>query len=109
MTSDQEEDSAPAHLHAQYRAMLLDPEAAGDEVAPVHAPSDSSRRARAGPPQPSPNREQASQCQNGERSPPEKRALRSRHVPESTSDHAGNKQREPGDQIEHPKSRPSQF
>ena len=45
MTSDQEEDSAPAHLHAQYRAMLLDPEAAGDEVAPVHAPSDSSRRA----------------------------------------------------------------
>ena len=27
--------------------MLLDPEAAGDEVAPVHAPSDSSRRAAA--------------------------------------------------------------
>src|SRR5258705_1370757 len=50
MTSDQEEDSAPAHLHAQYRAMLLDPEAAGDEVAPVHAPSDSSRRAVAFPP-----------------------------------------------------------
>src|SRR5712672_1046514 len=45
MTSDQEEDSAPAHLHAQYRAMLLVPQAAGEEVAPVHAPSDSSRRA----------------------------------------------------------------
>src|SRR5712675_2252008 len=45
MTSDQEEDSAPAHLHAQYRAMLLDPKARGEEVAPVHAPSDSSRRA----------------------------------------------------------------
>src|SRR5258705_671345 len=45
MTSDQEDDSAPAHLHAQYRAMSLDPEATGDEVAPVHAPSDSSRRA----------------------------------------------------------------
>jgi MFS family permease len=29
------------HLHAQYRAMLLDREAAGDEVAAVHAPSDS--------------------------------------------------------------------
>src|SRR5258708_6814850 len=45
MTSDQEEDSAPAHLHAQYRAMLLDPKARVEEVAPVHAPSDSSRRA----------------------------------------------------------------
>jgi MFS family permease len=32
-----------AHLHAQYRAMLLDPKAAGDEVAAVHAPSDSSK------------------------------------------------------------------
>jgi MFS family permease len=31
------------HLHAQYRAMLLDPKAAGDEVPEVHAPSDSSR------------------------------------------------------------------
>src|SRR3981081_1536912 len=30
------------HLHAQYRAMLLDPTARGDEVAAVHAPSDSS-------------------------------------------------------------------
>jgi MFS family permease len=29
------------HLHAQYRAMRLDPTAAGDEVAAVHAPSDS--------------------------------------------------------------------
>ncbi len=46
MPSDHE-DSAPAHLHAQYRAMLLDPEAAGDEVAPVHAPSDSSQGAAA--------------------------------------------------------------
>jgi MFS family permease len=46
MSSDQE-DSAPAHLHAQYRAMLLDPEAAGDEVAAVHAPSDSSPDAAA--------------------------------------------------------------
>src|SRR6266852_5033828 len=27
------------HLHAQYRAMLVDLEAAGEEVAPVHAPS----------------------------------------------------------------------
>src|SRR5260370_6514301 len=35
------------HLHAQYRAMLLDPQAAGDEVADVHAPSDSSRRSAA--------------------------------------------------------------
>ena len=31
------------HLHAQYRAMSLDPQAAGDEVAPVHAPSDPSQ------------------------------------------------------------------
>jgi MFS family permease len=30
-----------AHLHAHYRAMLLDPKAAGEEVAAVHAPSDS--------------------------------------------------------------------
>jgi MFS family permease len=30
-------------LHAQYRAMLLDPPAVGDEVAAVHAPSDSQR------------------------------------------------------------------
>jgi MFS family permease len=30
-------------LHVQHRAMLLDPEATGDEVAAVHAPSDSSR------------------------------------------------------------------
>src|SRR3984957_18331468 len=30
-------------LHAQYRAMLLDPEAADDEIAAVHAPSDSQR------------------------------------------------------------------
>jgi MFS family permease len=29
------------HLHAYYRAMLLDREAAGDEVAVMHAPSDS--------------------------------------------------------------------
>jgi MFS family permease len=29
--------------HAQYRAILLDPVAAGEEVAPVHAPSDSSK------------------------------------------------------------------
>src|ERR1700712_5381992 len=45
MTRDH--DAAPAHLHAHYRAMLLDPEAAGDEVAPVHAPSDSRPRAAA--------------------------------------------------------------
>src|SRR6202012_2401330 len=32
-----------AHLHAQYRAMLLDREAAGGEVAAVLAPSDSSK------------------------------------------------------------------
>jgi hypothetical protein len=50
-----------------------------------------------------------SETQNGERQPPKKRALRSHHIPESTSAHTGNKQREPGDQIEHPKSRPSQF
>jgi MFS family permease len=31
------------HLHAQYRAMSLDRRAAGDEVAAVHAPSDSSK------------------------------------------------------------------
>jgi MFS family permease len=30
-------------LHAQYRAMLLDPKAMGDEVAVVHAPSDSAK------------------------------------------------------------------
>src|SRR3981081_1770016 len=30
------------HLHAQYRAMLLDPNARGDEVAAVHAHSDRS-------------------------------------------------------------------
>src|SRR5467141_1333037 len=35
--------SVAVHLHAQYRAMLLDPKAAGDEVAAVHAPADSSR------------------------------------------------------------------
>jgi hypothetical protein len=29
------------HLHAQYRAMWLDPAAGDDEVAAVHAPSDS--------------------------------------------------------------------
>src|ERR1700712_3036775 len=45
MTRDH--DAAPAHLHAHYRAMLLDPEARSDEVAAVHAPSDSSRRAAA--------------------------------------------------------------
>jgi MFS family permease len=33
------------HLHAQYRAMLVDPEAACVEVAAVHAPSDSSESA----------------------------------------------------------------
>src|SRR6202158_710900 len=33
--------SVAVHLHAQYRAMLLDPEAADDEVAVVHAPSES--------------------------------------------------------------------
>src|SRR4030081_4127709 len=38
-----DEGSVVLHLHAQYRAMLLDPRAAGDEVAAVHAPSDSSR------------------------------------------------------------------
>jgi MFS family permease len=31
------------HLHAQYRAMLLDRRAVADEVPPVHAPSDSSK------------------------------------------------------------------
>jgi MFS family permease len=31
------------HLHAQYRAMRLDPKAGRDEVAAVHAPSDSSK------------------------------------------------------------------
>ena len=31
--------SVAVHLHAHYRATLLDPKAAGDEVAPVHAPS----------------------------------------------------------------------
>jgi MFS family permease len=36
--------SVVLHLHAQYRAMLLDPEAARDEVAEVHAPADSSKR-----------------------------------------------------------------
>src|SRR6202163_1747282 len=35
--------SVALHLHAQYRAMLLDPRPAGDEVADVHAPSDSSK------------------------------------------------------------------
>ncbi|MDB5639277.1 MAG: transporter [Bradyrhizobium sp.] len=35
--------SVAVHLHAHYRAMLLDREAADDEVADVHAPSDSSR------------------------------------------------------------------
>jgi MFS family permease len=30
-------------LHAQYRAMLLDPKAVADEVAAVHAPTDSSK------------------------------------------------------------------
>jgi MFS family permease len=34
-------------LHAQYRAMLLDPEAAGGEVAAVHARTDSSQHSRA--------------------------------------------------------------
>src|ERR1700730_7934035 len=33
--------SVALHLHAQYRAMLLDPGAGGDEVAAVLAPSDS--------------------------------------------------------------------
>src|SRR3981081_3661213 len=37
-----DEGSVVMHLPAQYRAMLLDPRAAGDEVAAVHAPSDSS-------------------------------------------------------------------
>jgi MFS family permease len=31
------------HLHAHYRAMPVDPKAAGDEVAAVHAPTDPSR------------------------------------------------------------------
>src|SRR6476620_3509056 len=31
------------HLHAQYRAMPVDPSAPGEEVAAVHAPADSSR------------------------------------------------------------------
>src|SRR6478609_4594846 len=31
------------HLHAQYRAMPVDPSAPGEEVADVHAPADSSR------------------------------------------------------------------
>jgi MFS family permease len=31
------------HLHAQYRAMPVDPKAPGEEVAAVHAPADSSR------------------------------------------------------------------
>src|SRR6266851_2317405 len=35
--------SVAPHLHAHYRAMPVDPRAAGDEVAAVHAPSDSSR------------------------------------------------------------------
>src|ERR1700704_2464111 len=35
--------SVAVHLHAQYRAMLLDPKAAGDEVVAVHAPSEPSR------------------------------------------------------------------
>jgi MFS family permease len=35
--------SVAVHLHAQYRAMLLDPKAAGDEVAAVHAPAEPSR------------------------------------------------------------------
>jgi hypothetical protein len=39
---------AVLHLHAQYRAMLLDPKAAGEEVAgAVHAPTDSSKNATA--------------------------------------------------------------
>jgi MFS family permease len=37
-------NSVAAHLHAQYRAMLLDPKAPGEEVAgAVHAPTDSSK------------------------------------------------------------------
>jgi MFS family permease len=35
--------SVAMHLHAHYRAMLVDPRAAGDEVAAVHAPTDPSR------------------------------------------------------------------
>jgi MFS family permease len=34
---------AAPHLHAHYRAMPVDPRAAGEEVAAVHAPSDPSR------------------------------------------------------------------
>jgi MFS family permease len=41
-------DSAVLHMHAQYRAMLLDPRAAGEEVAgAVHAPIDSSKSSTA--------------------------------------------------------------
>src|ERR1700731_106017 len=40
--------SVTLHLHAQYRAMLLDPKAAGEEVAgAVHAPTDSSKSSTA--------------------------------------------------------------
>src|SRR6202166_1300993 len=35
--------SVALHLHAHYRAMRLDPKPAGDEVAAVHAPSDSAK------------------------------------------------------------------
>ena len=37
--------SVAVHLHAQYRAMLLDRGAVGEEVAAVHAPSDSPKSA----------------------------------------------------------------
>jgi MFS family permease len=41
-------NSVAAHLHAQYRAMLLDPKAQGEEVAgAVHAPTDSSKSSTA--------------------------------------------------------------
>jgi MFS family permease len=41
-------NSVAAHLHAQYRAMLLDPKAPGEEVAgAVHAPTDSSKSSTA--------------------------------------------------------------
>jgi MFS family permease len=43
MPLNDEAHSVAEYLHAHYRAMLLDREAAGDEVAGVHAPSDSSR------------------------------------------------------------------
>ena len=47
MTSVKAQDFVPAHLHAQYRAMLLDPQAPGNQVAAVHAPADSHPRAAA--------------------------------------------------------------